>query len=358
MGSNKPSDCHDALLTSAAKINLDGKMMDRQTSTQTFTNMPNAERAQKIQRRVAIDSRANWVLLSVVAVSILLEFIVWPSLLTRYGAVALCVALPLVLLAPTHWGLIHEAIHGQLLGPRRLNELLGRSLAIAYWLPFDAVRFGHLMHHRFTREPYDQPDVHDPATHRIVSRLTYYIRLLGGLYVAELAIPLLAFLPPAFTARIVARSIGDEGPSGSDVQRLFVGFAASADRRRRIRRDWMLAVGVHLLTLHLYGKWWPALVLTMYLRGVWLSLADNLPHYDVALDEPQRARNFRVPAIWRPILMNHHLHQLHHRYPTLPWTALPAVSRERDSAQASSHGSGASYFGAALRQFRRFGNVR
>ena len=331
--------------------------MGRQTSTQTMTNAPNAERTQKTQRRVAIDQRANWILLSVVAVSILLQFIAWPYLLARYGAAALWLALPLVVLAPTHWGLIHEAIHGQLPGSRRLNERLGRSLAIAYWLPFDAVRFGHLMHHRFTREPYDRPDVHDLATHRIVAGLVYYMRLLGGLYVAELAIPLLALLPPAFAARIVSRSIGAEGPSGSDVQRLFVGFSTHAERRGRIRRDWLLSLGVHLLALQLYGKWWPALVMTMYLRGVWLSLADNLPHYDVSLDEPQRARNFSVPAIWRPILMNHHLHQLHHRYPTLPWTALAALSRE--SAQPSSFDSDASsYFGAALRQFRRFGNVR
>lgn len=331
--------------------------MDLQTSAKTFSNTPNAEHAPHIRQRIAIDLRANLILLCAVAVSIVLLFIVWPYLLTRYGAAALWLALPLVLFAPTHWGLIHEAIHGQLLGTRRLNELLGRSLAIAYWLPFDAVRFGHLMHHRFTREPYDQPDVHHLATNRIAARLAYTLRLLGGLYVAELAIPLLAFLPPAFAARIVARSIGADGPSGSDVQRLFVGFATNVDRRRRIRRDWTLSLCVHVLALHLYGKWWPALVATMYLRGVWLSLADNLPHYDVSLDEPQRARNFSVPALWRPILMNHHLHQLHHRYPTLPWTALPALSR--DNAQPpSSADSGASYFGAALRQFLRFGKVR
>lgn len=54
---------------------------------------------------------------------------------------------------------MHEAIHGQLLPQRRLKESVARVLAIAYLLPFDAVRFGHLMHHRFTREPYDRPRV-------------------------------------------------------------------------------------------------------------------------------------------------------------------------------------------------------
>jgi hypothetical protein len=56
--------------------------------------------------------------------------------------------------------------------------------------------------------------------------------------------------------------------------------------------------------------------LTVYLRGVWLSFADNLPHHGVRLDLPGRARNFRVPRIWQGILMNHPLHRLYHLHPT------------------------------------------
>jgi fatty acid desaturase len=113
---------------------------------------------------------------------------------------------------------------------------------------------------------------------------------------------------------------------------------------------------LHAAAFYLYGVWWPVLAMTMYLRGLWLSLADNLPHYDVQLDEPERARNFRVPAIWRTVLMNHHLHRLHHQHPTLPWRALPALAREL--ATTSAPAADASYFGAALRQFRGFGKVR
>lgn len=328
--------------------------MELQTFASGLADASKAQRAHRVERQVPIDRRANLMLLLLAAMSVLLQFMALPFLLTRYGVTALWLALPLIVLAPTQWGLIHEAIHGQLFAQRRVNEVCGRSLAIAFWLPFEAVRFGHLMHHRFTREPYDQPDVHEHATHRVIARMGYYVRLLGGLYVAELAIPLLAFVPVGIASRVVAQAIDNEGPSGSDVQRLFVGFAANVDRRRRIRRDWLLSLGTHLLALYFYGVWWPALVGTMYLRGVWLSLADNLPHYDVPLDEPQRARNFRVHAVWRPILMNHQLHQLHHRYPTLPWTALPALARETATPSAAD----ASYFATAFRQFRRFGRVR
>ncbi|HUB91307.1 MAG TPA: fatty acid desaturase [Dyella sp.] len=310
----------------------------------------------RTSRRAPIDHRANLALLGLVATAVLVQLFAWPFLLRQWGALALWVALPLVVLAPTHWGLVHESIHGQLLPQRWLNEWLGRALAIAFALPFDAVRFGHLMHHRFTREPYDRPDVHDGVTHHLLARIRYYAHLLGGLYLAELAMPLLTFLPVTWVCRLVAHKLRSEEPIDRDVQRLFVGFAKNRERRIRMRRDWILSVLLHGCAFYIYGAWWPVLAVKMFLRGLWLSLADNLPHYDVTLDEQGRARNFRVPAFWRPVLMNHHLHRLHHQHPTLPWTALPALARA-DAAASATYADG-DYFRAAFRQFRGFGKVR
>lgn len=305
-------------------------------------------------RRVPIDQRANGALLGLVTTAVLVQLIAWPFLLRHWGASALWVALPLVVLTPMHWGLIHESIHGHLLPQRRLNEWFGRALSIAFVLPFDAVRFGHLMHHRFTREAFDRPDVHDGTTHPMLARVGYYAHLLGGLYLAELAVPLLTFLPSTWVCRLVAYKLRSDEPVGKDVQRLFVTFAGNKDRRVRMRRDWMLSVALYACAFYLYGTWWPVLAITMFLRGLWLSLADNLPHYDVMLDEQSRARNFRVSAIWRPVLMNHHLHRLHHQNPTLPWTALPELARVNDTVSDTDAG----YFVAAVRQLRGFGKIR
>ncbi|RUL62610.1 fatty acid desaturase [Dyella dinghuensis] len=295
-------------------------------------------------------------LLGLIATAVVIQLIAWPFLLRQWGASMLWIAVPLVVLTPTHWGLIHESIHGQLSSRRWLNEWLGRVLAIAFLLPYDAARFGHLMHHRFTRESFDRPDVHDGVTHRVLARIGYYTHLLGGLYLAELALPLLTFLPASWVCRLVAHKLRSEDPIDQDVRRLFVAFAGNSERRAHIRRDWMLSVVLHACAFYLYGAWWPVLAITMFLRGLWLSVADNLPHYDVMLDEQQRARNFRAPAIWHPVLMNHHLHRLHHQHPTLPWTALPALAR--DAASASVPNTDAAYFRAALRQLRGFGKVR
>jgi fatty acid desaturase len=328
--------------------------MDPQTAAGMDGIQKAAERG--ASRRAPIDYRANLALLAVVATVLLVQLIAWPFLLRHWGASALWVALPLVVLTPMHWGLIHESIHGHLFPQRRLNEWVGRVLAIAFMLPYDAVRFGHLMHHRFTRETYDRPDVHDGVTHRVLARIGYYAHLLGGLYLAELALPLLTFLPATWVGRLVARKLHSEEPAGRDVQRLFVAFAKNPERRSLIRRDWILSIALHACAFYFYGAWWPALAITMFLRGVWLSMADNLPHYDVMLDEQERARNFRAPAIWHPVLMNHHLHRVHHQHPTMPWTALPSLARVDTAASAADTDAG--YFRAALRQFRGFGKVR
>lgn len=299
--------------------------------------------------KAPIDTRANLALLTIVVAAMSLLFFAWPTLLHVGGAAALLLALPLVVLVPVHWGLIHEAIHGQLFAHRRLNDMIGRMLSIAFFLPYEARRFGHLMHHRFTREAHDRPDVFRHKKYPLLARIRYYAQLLGGLYIEEMLLPMLAFLPMTWTSRLVAKALSDPTGAGPDVQRLFVRFASDGPKRQRMRRDWLASVILYACAFHLYGTYWPVLAITVYLRGAWLSLADNLPHFDVALHEPLRSRNFHVPRLWHVVLMNHHLHQLHHAYPTQPWTALPALAQKR--TQENSFDATHSYFGEALRQF-------
>ncbi|CAB3799726.1 hypothetical protein LMG28688_05010 [Paraburkholderia caffeinitolerans] len=298
---------------------------------------------------------ANAALIAVAGLALGYQLIGLPLLLRAAGGASLARWLSLVpvllvvLATPIHWGLIHEGIHGQLLPSRRANEAVARVLAIGLAIPFDAVRFGHLMHHRFTREAFDRPDVDDARGPRWLRRVAWYARLLGGLYVAELCTPLLAFVPARMAQALVARGVGAHGAEGEIVQRLFGNHAADPVRRRRARRDGLGSLALYGLAFALYGKAWPVLLVTMYLRGLWLSLADNLPHYGVSLDEPGRARDFRVPRGVGVLLMNHHLHRQHHLHPTLPWVALPALGRAEEAASMHAR---IPYWHAALRQFR------
>jgi hypothetical protein len=186
--------------------------------------------ARRSPQRAAIDARANLAMLMPAMLVFALQLPGLPWLLHAWGVSAWW----LVVLTPTHWGLIHEGMHGHPFAGRRLNEAVARAL------PCDAVRFGHLMHHRFTHEAFDRPDVLAFGEPRWRARLVYYARLLGGLYVGELIVPLLACLPTRFARAILQRTIGAHGPAGADVQRLFAGFASDPARRARIRRDALL----------------------------------------------------------------------------------------------------------------------
>jgi fatty acid desaturase len=313
----------------------------------------NADRSATRPGRKALpqspDTRANAVMLALVGLALAWELTGLPLAMRASGGPTLALLatlVPVVLTTPIHWGLIHEGIHGLLLRDRRANEWLARLLAVGLAMPFDAVRFGHLMHHRFTREPFDRPDVDDATEPRWRKRLAYYVRLLGGLYVVELLLPLVAFLPARTARALIAHSVGAHGPEGAQVQRLFANHAGDAQKRRRARRDWLCSFVLYGLSFVLYGRAWPVLLAAMFLRGLWLSMADNLPHYGVALDEPGRARDLRVPRGIGVMLMNHHLHRQHHLHPTMPWTRLPELAREH--AEPSSRRP--AYFRAALKQ--------
>ncbi|VVD73314.1 fatty acid desaturase [Pandoraea fibrosis] len=270
--------------------------------------------------------------------------------LRHWGDVATWTLIPVLLLTPMHWGLIHESIHGQLRLNARANERTGRALSLLLGLPFELMRFGHLMHHRFTRQPFDRPDISAlPANASVARRaqtwLGYQSRLLGGMWLAEVFAPVIAWLPVRRLPSLAMRALGSD-PEDEDVRRRVVMFASDPVRRRRIQRDFLVLLAALAVALWAYGPWWPVFLATFVARGVWLSIADNLPHYGVGMDEPARARNFRAAAPARALLLNQHLHRVHHQYPTAPWHLLPLI----DTAQPTA-GPEIPYWHAVFRQF-------
>ncbi|VVE10570.1 fatty acid desaturase family protein [Pandoraea anhela] len=271
--------------------------------------------------------------------------------LRHWGDIAALTVLPVLLLTPMHWGLIHESIHGQLRVKPRANERTGRALSFFLGLPFEIMRFGHLMHHRFTRQPYDQPDIstlpaNAPRARRVSRWLGYQSRLLGGMWATEVFAPLIAWIPVRRLPSLALSALGAD-PQDADVRRRVVMFASDPVRRHRIRRDFLLMLVALGLALWAYGPWWPVFVATFVARGVWLSIADNLPHFGVTMNEPARSRNFHAPALGGVLVLNHHLHRVHHQYPTAPWHLLPEINAAQPTA-----GPVIPYWRAIVRQFR------
>lgn len=300
--------------------------------------------------RHAKPSRWNPWLIGLISLAGLWQWVGLGYALRQWGEIAALTLLPVLLLTPMHWGLIHESIHGQLRLKPRANERTGRALSLVLGLPYEIMRFGHLMHHRFTRQPYDQPDISTlPADASLAPRagrwLSYQSRLLGGMWLSEVFAPVIAWIPAKRLPALALSALGAD-PQDDDVRRRVVMFASDPVRRRRIQRDFLIMLAAFAVALWAYGPWWPVFVASFVARGIWLSIADNLPHYGVTMTEPARARNFHASALGRVLVLNHHLHRVHHQYPTAPWHLLPEINAAQPSV-----GPEIPYWRAVLRQF-------
>ncbi len=250
----------------------------------------------------------------------------------------------LALTTPFNNALMHEAIHGRLARNPAVNDALGRSLAIFSGVTFDIIRFGHMTHHRFNRHALDRPDVMEPNQNRAVAFLQYYFGLLGGLYLREMAVSIAMFLPRRLIEWAVDRALAKDAETvvllRSAVRRML------SRRLTRIRVDTVIAITVFAGAFYLYGAAWPWLAAAIAMRGVIVSMQDNLPHYGTPAIIGAAAHNSRTSAWARAFMLNQNFHDVHHRQPELPWNALPQAF----ALTGANYGTG--YFSLAAKQLR------
>jgi fatty acid desaturase len=245
----------------------------------------------------------------------------------------LALLLPLALLSPTLWSLIHEAIHG-LLHPRPgINAGLGRALAIVFGAPLRPLAFAHLRHHRYNRTSIARDEVYVASrTPRWWAWMDHQLRLNGGLYLAELLLNLLVWLPRGALARMPFLRHPPEWPQAAPgAQRLAERELLAAGARWEMRRDALIVLTLYGLAFWLFGPWWPALLAALLVRGFLVSALDNAYHHATPLVDPARRDDTHLFALnleagpWvRALLLNMNLHRAHHRNARLPWNALPA----------------------------------
>jgi fatty acid desaturase len=232
------------------------------------------------------------------------------------------------LLTPMHWALIHEGIHGVLLPGRVANEALARMLAILFGVPFRAVRFAHLRHHRYNRTPWGREEVYDPATQsRPLAYAMHYLRITFGLYVGELALSLVCWLPrsilrPRLLALCPDLRDGTQGMAAI-IDRDVLGASSLA----QIRFDAACVIALYASAFAAYAERWPVLAAMLLIRAFISSQLDHAPHHDTPLDRRNHALNLSAPHWLHCLLLNFNLHRTHHQRPSLPWSALPQFTK-------------------------------
>ena len=213
------------------------------------------------------------------------------------------------------WLLIHEAIHYKLLVNRKNNDRVGRAHAITFGCPFHILKIGHMTHHRYNRGDLDTTELIPTDTKRyFLWCVAYYARILGMLYVSEVISPLVFFFWKRAKRIITAVS---KNQALSAVLNLFTHRMVQV-----IQLDAFLCVGFIALQVYLNRfDLRPFLILFLW-RGLIVSMYDNAYHYGTDPHDVQAANNLSVPEFIRPVILNHNLHRLHHRYPTASWASL------------------------------------
>ncbi|WP_316015917.1 fatty acid desaturase family protein [Roseobacter sp. HKCCA0434] len=290
-----------------------------------------------------IPVRTNLAVLGVLAALNLVLLVALPFLLAQSGWWALLLV-PIVLSTTPMWSLIHEGIHGNLHPDAGINERLARATCIAFGSPFQLLRLGHLMHHRFNRSELNRPEIAEPATAR--ERLRYYVLLLGGLWIGEFLASVLAMLPDRFYRQIILLGFGDETPDGKSMWAAAKRQLLEEPGRTKMRLDGAAITLIYLAAFVHYGAWWWVLVLALYGRALMISFLDNAYHYANPLNEPMAGHNLALPGWLSRGMLHYNFHAVHHARPQAPWSALPEVF-SRDG-----HRYGDDFAPAALRQLR------
>ncbi len=270
-----------------------------------------------------IQARLNLALATLTTLAHVVLLAALPMLVLRDFAWA-WVLVPLTLVTIPHWALIHEAVHGHLLRERRANDRLGRVLAILFGAPFDVLRVGHLSHHALNARAVERPELYDPTVRsRLLAALGYFPRLLGGLYLVELASSLLAWLPRRWLRPIVRRLFYEGDAEAGAMPDRAERHLLSPRSLARIRSDGAAVVVLFALAFLLWGEAWPLLLGALLGRAFLVSFLDNAPHYLGELGDPRQGHDMVLPPRLAALVLHANLHGTHHRHPDLPWTELP-----------------------------------
>lgn len=283
----------------------------------------------------------SWLMTGAIALSVMQLFVVPLWLLPMDAAWGwLLVTMPLM--TTPFWSLIHETIHGTMHPNRTRNDRYGRVLSVLYAAPFVLIKTGHLLHHRYSRTPRERVEIYDPsATSWWRQAPAYYLRLLFGLYLLEVASVLLALLPAS-----ALRALARRAESPNTVAGLLFDRIASDRRRTQFRVDSLAIAVVYTLAFASYGAQWWMLLLAVGGRALIVSISDNSYHYGTKLNAPLEAMNLRMPMVFERFALSFNLHDVHHRHPGLRWYEL----RPKFLAEGSPYHL--PWLSATTRQFR------
>ncbi len=287
--------------------------------------------ADSVVRAVAVNYPLNYALFAGhLALNVFVLF-VFPILLLPNPGAAVWIVVAISCTSNGLFSVFHEAIHRSLAPTARLplvglslNDLLGRVVGICFGSPFDFVATAHVTHHSVNRTEDEHIEVYDTsmtAAERRSFVLGYCFFLLGGLYKAELIVPMLFCLPRNIVQPRIARTFQADPMASQVLRRIF----RSPYHLRAIRIDACIILAMIATSAVLYRRYWWILAIHFLIRAFLISFLDYLYHYGSPLGDRLHGYNLRLPRWLSPVILNFNYHGIHHRFPALPWRSLERV---------------------------------
>ena len=287
--------------------------------------------ADRVIRSVAVNYPLNYALCAAHLALNATALFVLPLLLLPEASRALWIVVAISCTSNGLFAVLHEAIHRSLAPTTRLpvigismNDLLGRIVGIAFGSPFDFVAIAHVTHHRVNRTPDEHVEVYDQALNVSGRRslvFGYYCFLLGGLYAAEMIVPMVCLLPRHLGESLLTRAFAADPMASQVLRRIF----RSPYRFRSIRIDAWIILASMVASAVLYGHYLWILAIHFLIRAFLISFLDYLYHYGSPLGDRLHGYNLRLPRWMSVVILNFNYHGIHHRFPALPWRALERV---------------------------------
>ena len=302
--------------------------------------------AQVVRRTTArrqIPERLNVVIATIILFVYLSLFLGAFLLVGRHFWLFGIVVIGFLVSTPTIWALVHEGIHGRLIRHPPANRAASRMLCILLGFSFDAVQFGHLMHHRYNGHKYDRPDRAVDTEPAWKSWARHWAHLLGGHYLITSLVSVVAFAPARVRQLALQTAMSSQDAEMVAMRHAAIKWFCNRERILRIRLDCVASILLALLFGSHYAAVWPPLVLVLWGRAFIYSVLDNLPHYGAQGRGEIAAKNLSLPRWASFLVLHHNLHRVHHERPDLPWRDVPAHFGETRTD--------GSYLLAAIRQF-------
>lgn len=263
----------------------------------------------------------NWMLATVFLLLSVYQFLILPLWVLPIDLHWGYTLIPIALLSNTYWALLHETFHGIFYPSAKVNNLIGRVLAILFGAPFHLVRLGHLLHHSYNRSVRERIEIYnDQNISFFKASLLYYWQLLGGLYFLEFACTILFLLPRNFIQTLASNT-----SNSTSLLPLMASKLTRPKNLGNLRMDSVMILILFSFAIWAYGKNVWMFGLALGARAFFISFADYVYHYNTKINDTLSGKNLWLPKPLSAFLLNFNYHGTHHQNPQVGWHALPAT---------------------------------